>query len=213
MRNAAMTPVRLLALAACAALLLFATAVPASAGHQTARSGHALGKKLPTKWLKAYKLKGPAARPLADPDRDGAQNWVEFRQRTNPRKPNRVLSTPPVTDVPASRIILLEGVVQATTPTGFTLQLESGLLVNVTLPPGAPVVDRQGLPLAVAVGQSAHVFVSQITDLSLTAVLAFVEDPAAEEPVSDDEDDGDRGDHGDHPGKGDPGMPCPPEDV
>jgi hypothetical protein len=55
---------------------------------------------MPKRWLKAHKLKGVSAKPLSDPDRDGACNWVEFRQRINPRKANRLATTPPRTDVP-----------------------------------------------------------------------------------------------------------------
>jgi hypothetical protein len=194
-----MSAARMLVVVACTGLLAFAMALPAAAAQQQARDGHSLVKKLPKKWVKAHKLKGASAKPLADPDRDGACNWVEFRQRTNPRKANQVATTPPTATVPASRIILLEGSVVATTPTGFTLMLDGGLLVNVNLAATAPVVDEQGLTTALAAGQDVHAFVSQTSDLTLSAVLVFVDDESADNPGEDD----DHGDGDHHDGQDD----------
>ena len=206
MRSAPLSAVRALVAVACAGLLALAAALPAAGGvQQQARDGHSLVEKMPKKWLKAYKLKGATAKPLSDPDRDGACNWVEFRQRTNPRKANRVVTAPPLTDVPARRIILLEGTVVTSAPTAFTLELEGGLLVSVGLSSTAPLVDRDGLPATLAEGQEVHAFVSQRCDLALAAVLVFVED--------DDEGDdkcGDR-DEGDEEGEGGPEAPDAPE--
>ena len=165
MRSAPLSAVRVLVAVACAGLLALAAALPAAGAHQQARDGHSLVEKMPKKWLKAYKLKGATAKPLSDPDRDGACNWVEFRQRTNPRKANRVMTAPPLTDVPARRIILLEGTVVTSAPTAFTLELEGGLLVSVGLSSTAPLVDRDGLPATLAEGQEVHAFVSQRSDL------------------------------------------------
>jgi hypothetical protein len=204
MRMTAMSAARLLVVAACAALLALTMALPAAGAQQQARDGHSLVKKLPKKWLKAHKLAGKSAKPLADPDRDGACNWVEFRQHTNPRRANEVTTAPPTTAVPASRLILLEGSVAATTPTGFTLTLDSGLIVNVSLPSTAPVVDGQGLTTALAAGQAVHAFVTQTSsDLALSAVLVLVDDNPAGDPGDPRDDDGDNGDHhggGDHRG-------------
>ena len=198
MRITAMSAARLLVVAACAGLLALAMALPAAGAQQQARDGHSMVKKLPKKWLKAHKLAGKSAMPLADPDHDGASNWVEFRQRTNPRKANEITTAPPTTAVPASRIILLEGSVLATTPTGFTLTLDSGLMVNVNLPSTTPVVDGQGLTTTLAMGQAVHAFVSQTSsDLTLSAVLVLVDDNPAGNPGDDD------GDNGDHHGGGD----------
>ena len=202
MRITAMSAARLLVVAACAGALALAMALPAAGAQQQAREGHSLVKKLPKKWLKAHNLAGKSAKPLADPDHDGASNWVEFRQRTNPRKANEITTAPPTTAVPASRIILLQGSVLATTPTGFTLTLDSGLMVNVNLPATAPVVDGQGLTTALAAGQGVQAFVSQTSsDLSLSAVLVLVDDNPADNPAGDDGDD--NGDNGDHHGGGD----------
>lgn len=203
MRNAPMSAARVLAAVACAGLLALAMALPAAGAQQQAREGHSLVKKLPKKWLKAHKLSGRSAMPLADPDRDGACNWVEFRQRTNPRKANAVTTAPPTTDVPASRIILLEGSVAATTPTTVSLMLDSGLLVNVNLVATTPVVDDAGLTTTLAPGQAVHAFVSQTSDLTLTAVLVLVDGDPAEEPGDDPaDDDGDGAEHH-HRGAGD----------
>lgn len=191
MRIAPKTAARALVALACAALLAFALAGPATAAQAQGASSHSLTKKLPKKWVKKYHLKGKEASPLADPDGDTASNWVEFRQKTHPRKRNKIMQTAPTTAVPASRIILLEGYVVTSAPTGFTLQLESGLIVNVAVTPTSPIVDRGGLPTTIAPGAEVHAFVSQVTDLSLTAVLVFVDagDDPGEQPVSDDDDD------------------------
>jgi hypothetical protein len=82
--------------------------------------------------------------------------------------------------------------VVAQTPADFTLLLDRGLLVKVSLPAGTPVVDSQGLDTALTPPQEVRAFVRQISDLSLSAVLVFAEDE--EKP------DGKGG--GDHGGKG-----------
>ena len=193
------TNARVVLVALCAGLLALAMALPATgAGAGGGGGTHALAKRLPKRWLRAHELSGAAAAPLADPDHDGVCNWVEFRDRTDPMRPNAVATAPATTGPAATtRVIHLEGTVAAVTPSSFTLTLEHGLTVQVALPAGAPVVDQQGAPATLAAGGRIEAFASQAADLSLSAVIVFVPGAPNDGPP------------GPGPGAG-PGPPAPP---
>src|SRR5262245_27601808 len=201
------TNARVLAVALALALLAPAVALPVLAeaeGAARAAHGHALVKKLPKRWLRAHGLKEAAAAPLADPDRDGACNWVEFRLRTDPRRPNAITTAPSTTTpAPSTRVLRLEGTVGQVTATAFTLTLEGGLTVQVALPAGAPVVDDEGAPITLSAGMEAKAFVSQAADLSMSAILVIAEGN------QDGDDDGDDYGHRSGPSTPTPQVPAP----